>query len=337
MHLDCGTRGIRQDDPAGAGVPAFHGARQPALWLECNENDGEPSHFLNSLYAAASSAGVNTPDPEFNSADFGRRAASLGANVCLCIDGLEHVIATDTEPLVERLLGSLPPRARVLLASRRLPNAWFLERELQGLALTIEANELRLTRSELAKLLPEPFTAGQIATVSALTEGWPVAAQLTRLRARDRPSIAEMLERLAHEGLGLFEYLAHKVLEGLSAEQRELLRVTSILSAITPGLANALLRRDDGYALLSGVLRLAPIVSVTSDRDSHDSFASPAQAIHARRAGPHRGRSTSGPYIGRRLARSPRRGRSSKPCNMRWRLTICHWRWRSLIGRAAMS
>jgi LuxR family maltose regulon positive regulatory protein len=57
------------------------------------------------------------------------------------------------------------------------------------------------------------------------------------------------------------------VLEVLSNDQRELLRVTSILSAITPGLANALMQRDDGYALLSGVLRLAPIVSVTSDRD----------------------------------------------------------------------
>jgi LuxR family transcriptional regulator, maltose regulon positive regulatory protein len=239
----------------------------PALWLECNENDGEPGHFLNSLYAAASAAGVNTTDPEFNTADFGRRAGEFAGNVCLCLDGLEHVIATDTEPLIERLLGSLPPRCRVLLASRRLPNAWFLERELQGLALTIEANDLRLTRSELAELLPEPFTPGQIAQVSALTEGWPVAAQLTRLRARDTPSIGEMLERLAHEGLGLFEYLAHKVLEGLSVDQRELLRVTSILSAITPGLANALMRRDDGYTLMTGVLRLAPIVSVTSDRD----------------------------------------------------------------------
>src|SRR5579864_5347937 len=123
----------------------FTGQGTPALWLECNENDGEPSHFLNSLYAAASAAGVNTTDSEFNTADFGRRAAELAANVCLCLDGLEHVIATDSEPLIERLLASLPPRGRVLLASRRLPNAWFLERELQGLALTIEANDLRLT------------------------------------------------------------------------------------------------------------------------------------------------------------------------------------------------
>jgi LuxR family transcriptional regulator, maltose regulon positive regulatory protein len=245
----------------------FAARGDPILWLECNQHDADPSHFLNSLYAAASAAGFNTADSEFNTSDFGRRAAGLASDVCLCIDALEHVIATDTEPLIERLLGSLPPRARVLLASRRLPNAWFLERELQGLAVTIEANDLRLTRPELGELLPEPFTPAQVAQVAALTEGWPVAAQLTRLRARDTPSIAEMLERLAHEGLGLFEYLAYKVLEVLSPDQRDLLRVTSILSAITPALANALMQRDDGYTLMSGVLRLAPIVSITSDRD----------------------------------------------------------------------
>src|SRR5580692_7178781 len=68
---------------------------QPTIWLECNRHDVDPSHFLNSLYAAGSAAGANTTDPGFDTADFGRRVAELGANVGLCIDGLEHEIATD--------------------------------------------------------------------------------------------------------------------------------------------------------------------------------------------------------------------------------------------------
>lgn len=240
---------------------------EPAIWLECNQHDADPSQLIQSLYNAAAAAGADMGDPEFTTLDFARRAAELGDNVCLCIDALEHVIATDAEPLTERLLSSMPPRSRVLLASRSLPNAWFLERELQGLASKVDAPDLRLTCPELAELLPDRFTAAQVEQVAALTEGWPVAAQLTRLRAGDSTSIDEMLERLAHEGLGLFEYLAHKVLEALSSEQRQFLRVTSILSSITPAVANALMERDDGYALMSGMLRLAPIVSVTSDRD----------------------------------------------------------------------
>jgi LuxR family maltose regulon positive regulatory protein len=239
----------------------------PAIWLECYQHDADPSHFLHSLYGAGAAAGASTVDPEFTTSDFARRAEELGSNVCVCIDGFERLVATDTEPLIELLLSSLPAQSQVLLASRRPPNAWFLERELQGLAATIEANDLRLTAAELVELLPDRFTSDQIEQVAALTEGWPVAAQMTRLRAGDSVSIADMLERLAREGLGLFEYLALKVLEVLSPNQRDFLRVTAILSEITPALANALMQRDDGYALMSGVLRLTPIVSVTSDRE----------------------------------------------------------------------
>ncbi|HVW70955.1 MAG TPA: LuxR C-terminal-related transcriptional regulator [Steroidobacteraceae bacterium] len=243
------------------------GQGDPAIWLECNEHDADPSQLLHSLYAAGSAAGVNPKDLEFSTADFAERAARLGANVCLCIDGLEHVIGTESESLLPRLLLALPARARVVLASRRAPTAWFVEHELRGLAATIQADDLRLTQGELAELLSERLAPEQIAQVAALTEGWPVAVQLTRLRARDMPSVTEMLERLERQGLGLFEYLAHRVLEALTGDQRKLLTVTSILPALTPALANALMERDDGYALMSGVLKLSPIVNVTSDSD----------------------------------------------------------------------
>ncbi|HUI59577.1 MAG TPA: LuxR C-terminal-related transcriptional regulator [Steroidobacteraceae bacterium] len=240
---------------------------EPAVWLECQDHDADPVYFLNSLYGAGTAAGFRTSDPEFTTADFTQRIDELGPNVWLFIDGFERLIATDTEPLIERLLSALPVRAHVLLASRRPPNAWFLERELQGLAATIAPNELRLTQPELTELLADRFTPGQIAQVAGLTEGWPVAAQMTRLRAADTSSIGEMLERLSLEGLGLFDYLANTVLESLSPPQRQFLRDTSILTALNPGLINAVMQRDDGYALMSGVLRLQPIVNVTGDRE----------------------------------------------------------------------
>ena len=238
-----------------------------AVWLECYEHDADPNHFLNSLYAAGSTAGISTIDPEFTTADFARRAAELGPALYLCIDGFERLIATDAEPLVDRLLSVLPEKSHVVLASRRPPNAWFLERELQGLAATVDPADLRLTQAELAELLPNRFTPEEVGRVAGLTEGWPVAAQMTRLRAGETTSIAEMLDRLAREGLGLFDYLAHKVLVTLTPDHRDFLRDTAILSTISPALVNALMQRDDGFALMSGVLRLQPIVTVTSDRE----------------------------------------------------------------------
>jgi len=240
---------------------------EPAVWLECQEHDADPVYFLNSLYAAGGAAGFRTRDPEFTTADFTQRIDELGPNVWLFIDSFERLIATDSEPFIERLLSALPVRAHVLLASRRPPNAWFLERELQGLAATIAPGDLRLTHPELTQLLADRFTPGQIAQVAGLTEGWPVAAQMTRLRAADTSSIAEMLERLSIEGLGLFDYLANTVLESLSPAQQRFLRDTSVLNVLNQGLVNAVMQRDDGYALMSGVLRLQPIVGVTGDRE----------------------------------------------------------------------
>src|SRR3569833_4130597 len=53
----------------------FTARGEPVIWLECNEHDADPSQFLNSLYAAGKAAGANTTDPEFNTTDFGKRAA----------------------------------------------------------------------------------------------------------------------------------------------------------------------------------------------------------------------------------------------------------------------
>ena len=65
---------------------------QPVIWLECNEHDADPSHFLASLYAAADAAGANTTDPEFNTSDIARRAADLAQNIFICIDIIDDVL-----------------------------------------------------------------------------------------------------------------------------------------------------------------------------------------------------------------------------------------------------
>ncbi len=238
-----------------------------AVWLECSDLDGEPGHFLDSLYAAGAAAGMRTEDPEFTTGDFAMRIAALGPNVYLFVDGFERLVATGAEPLVERLIGLLPESIRVVLGSRRRPNAWLMQLELQGLASTLDAEALRLTRAELDALLPERFNADEIERVERLTEGWPVAVQMTRLRATDAVSIPDTLERLRHEGLGLFDYLANRIVQALTPKQRTFLRDTSILPTINVAAANAVLASDDGYAMMSAVLRLQPIVTITGDRE----------------------------------------------------------------------
>jgi DNA-binding CsgD family transcriptional regulator len=238
-----------------------------AVWLECSDLDAKPAHFVDTLYGAGAAAGMRRDNQEFTTSDFALRIGQLATNVYVFLDAVERLIATDSESILERLSALLPENVHLLLGSRRPLNAWFLQLELQGLGATIDAPQLRLTHAELTTLLPQRFDAEQIVRVERMTEGWPVAVQMTRLRAAEAVSIAETLEWLTHEGLGLFDYLADRVLESISPEQRLFLRDTSILTAISVVSANAILRVDNGFALMSAVLRLQPIVTITGDRD----------------------------------------------------------------------
>jgi LuxR family transcriptional regulator, maltose regulon positive regulatory protein len=240
---------------------------QKAVWLDCSELDADPGHFLDSLYAAAMSIGMDGSDLEFTIADFAKRCARIDAAVYLFLDEFERLAATPVEEMIERLAAALPGGAHLIIASRQAPRTWFLKRELRGLAATIEALDLRLTGTELQTLLRERFNAEEVEQIEHLTEGWPMAVQLARLRSRDTIALRELLGTLERGGLGLFEYLAERVVESLSEEQQRFLRDTSILAFVNPLAANALMERDDGYALLSSVMHLQPIVTVTGDSE----------------------------------------------------------------------
>jgi len=261
--------------PAGFGkttllAQAYREARshgRTVLWIECSGLDAGPAHLLDGLYSAGSTAGMPTLEADFTLADFVGRAAKLGGPITLFLDGFERLVGSSSERLVDRLLESLPPDAHIIIGSRQAPGTWYLQRELRGLASTVDARELRLSQDEIVALLPARFTSAETQRVAQLTEGWPVAVQLTRLRAGTIASITEMLDRLPHDGLGLFDLLAGRVAEALTSQQRLMLRDTSILAVVTPSMVNALMERSDGHALLSGVLQLQPIVTITGDRE----------------------------------------------------------------------
>jgi hypothetical protein len=130
---------------------------QKAVWLDCSELDADPGHFLDSLYAAAMSIGMDGSDLEFTIADFAKRLARIDAAVYLFLDEFERLAATAVEEMIERLAAALPGGAHMIIASRQAPRTWYLKRELRGLATTIEALDLRLTGTELQMLLSERF------------------------------------------------------------------------------------------------------------------------------------------------------------------------------------
>ncbi len=238
-----------------------------AVWLDCTTLDATPAHFLDSLYRAAIRAGIESTDLEFTAADLARRVAHLHPASYLFLDEYERLAGSQVEDVMESLASALPSHAHIIVASRSAPRSWFLRRELRGQATTIDALELRLTAEELRHVLDGRFNPTELAQIQTLTEGWPMAVQLARLRCRDPSSLADLLAVIERGDSGLFEYLTERVVGALSIEQQNFLRDTSLLEFVNPLAANAVLGRDDGYALLTSVIHLQPIVTVTSDRE----------------------------------------------------------------------
>src|ERR1044072_3485860 len=79
-----------------------------AVWLDCSELDADPGHFLDSLYAAGMSIGMDGSDLEFTIADFAKRVARIDAAVYLFLDEFERLTAAAVEEMIERLAGALP-------------------------------------------------------------------------------------------------------------------------------------------------------------------------------------------------------------------------------------
>ena len=238
---------------------------ESAVWLDCSELNADSQNFIDALYSAADLTGIDKSEVEFTTTDLAARLERIDPGIYLFLDEFERLVGTSVEGMLERLTEALPGSAHVVLSSRQALRSWFLKRELNGLAATIEPLDLRFTGDELQRLLRERFSADDVAHIERLTEGWPMAVQLARLRSRDMQAPSELIASLQQGAHGLFEYLAERVVESLSDEQQHFLRDTSILTHVNPLAANAVMERDDGYALLASVIHLQPIVTVTGD------------------------------------------------------------------------
>ena len=238
---------------------------ESAVWLDCSELNPDSQNFIDALYAAAELTGIDKSEVEFTATDLAARLERIDPGIYVFLDEFERLVGTPVESALERLTEELPGTAHVVLSSRQALRSWFLKRELSGLAATIEPLDLRFTGAELQTLLRERFSAEDVSDIERLTEGWPMAVQLARLRSRDMQAPRELITALQQGAHGLFEYLAERVVESLSAEQQHFLRDTSILTHVNPLAANAVMERDDGYALLASVIHLQPIVTVTGD------------------------------------------------------------------------
>ena len=163
---------------------------ESAVWLDCSELNADSQNFIDALYTAADLTDIDKSEVEFTATDLAARLEGIDPDIYVFLDEFERLVGTTVEGALERLTEALPGTAHVVLSSRQALRSWFLKRELNGLAATIEPLDLRFTGDELQRLLRERFSADDVAHDRAADRGLAdgraarAAAQPTTCRRR---------------------------------------------------------------------------------------------------------------------------------------------------------
>ena len=277
---------------------AATGRRQSA-WLTLDAGDNDPARFWRHLISSVDRTlpGIEArvgpllgppPPPSFD----GLATAFINAlaekpsseDLLLVLDDY-HVI--DSQP-VHASLGFLlehrPPNLRLVLASRSDPPLGLARLRVRGELAEIRSADLRFTDVEAAELLrtmagrPGLVLPDSAATaLAARTEGWAAGLQLAALSLRGQADVAGFVAAFSGSHRYVLDYLAEEVLEGQTDQVRTFLLDTSILSALSGPLCDAVTSRGDSQGRLEEIERaglfLVPLDEVRGWWRYHQLFA----------------------------------------------------------------
>jgi LuxR family maltose regulon positive regulatory protein len=123
----------------------------------------------------------------------------------------------------------------------------------------IGAADLRFTPEEATAFLNDAMelalSAGDVAALEEVTEGWIAALQLAALSMRGRGDVSGFVESFSGSNRHVLDFLAEEVLERQPEEVRGFLLETSVLERMTAPLCDAVTGRPDGQEMLERLER----------------------------------------------------------------------------------
>lgn len=190
-----------------------------------------------------------TGDPAVRTA---AAVGSLAEELTLVLDGYEHASRAGVDPGLRRFLELAPETLSVVVSTRAEPDLALPLGRARGTVGELGADDLRLDAGETAAVLRHEVDA---AAFARLTEGWPVAAYLGALRARNAADPAEALRSFSGADRDVADYLRLELLDPQPDAVRTFLLETSLLERFTAPLCDALLERRDAEVTLRALVR----------------------------------------------------------------------------------
>src|SRR6266480_883607 len=237
-----------------------------AGWLSLDEADNDPSLFWKYVVAALRSVagkevGVGALSLlESSQAPIDAVLTALindlfavSEDVILVLDDYHVIEAPEVHDGVVFLLEHLPPRMRLIIASRADPPFSLARWRGVGGLIEIRAADLRFTPEESATYLDGTvggvLTSQDVATLDQRTEGWIAALQLAALSMQGRDDLRSFIAGFAGDDRYIVDSLVEEVLQRQSEDFRQFLLQSSILDRLSGPLCDAVTGQANGGAI----------------------------------------------------------------------------------------
>jgi len=238
---------------------------QPVFWYRMEKDDAAPSFFLSSLISGLEKTypGFAAPQAQHFLADDSAAPETFLAALAQIIKELQPLITTPvtvvfddvhlceesplSRALLLHLLDQAPARMQFILASRRNLQPLFAGINDRSRKVFLDNESLSLGHQEIAEIFNRffqiPLTMAAVRHLSQMTSGWMMGLVLTRQILSAEPDPLRVEARLvdfAQEQGGSLAYFLQQVLATLSARDREILLILSLLDDIPLELASLL-------------------------------------------------------------------------------------------------
>ena len=260
--------------PAGFGKSILIGqwvSRQQSTvrccaWLTLDAAETDGVQFLGYLVLALGRAGVAIGELE-SAAHAGLLDAPIASvlaklivllrahptPIVLVLEDYHHAESTVVNTIVAHLLRETDDDFVVFLDSRELPDLDTSSRIAAGEAAQIGPDQLRLSESEVARVLDGLASTEEARIIHHQTEGWPVAIQLVAATKRTQPDLS------VHEGLSgglIASYLTEQIISQMHPNTRSFLLTLALLERFNYDLADYAHQVSNSRSLLG---ELAPV------------------------------------------------------------------------------
>jgi LuxR family maltose regulon positive regulatory protein len=199
------------------------------------------------------------PSIEILTAALLNELSRLAGETMIVLDNLQTVDAPPVHASLAGVIEHLPPRVRMIIASRSDPSLPLSRLRSLGDLVEVRGEDLQLTAEESSEFLNEVMGLGlshrDVDALQERMEGWAAGLRLAAIALAGAGDVSEVAMHFGGNHPYVLDYFVDEVLSGLPSEFYSFLIQTSIAESICASLGEAITDRGHGQAMLRRLLR----------------------------------------------------------------------------------